>query len=123
MEEYCVKFKQAKKLNKLGFNEISYFGSQASLYNKEGKHVFYMNYGFMYSGTSDGYITAPLYHQIINWLEKTHKIYLNTNSEPYAGTVTHTLTFKDNSKVWCDSKSFKNLDDAIDAALKILSKK
>ena len=60
MKNQFVTYDIALALNGLGFDEISRFGSEISLYTKEGKHTFYANYGFMYSGLSDGYIYAPL---------------------------------------------------------------
>ena len=67
MKNQFVTYDIALALNGLGFDEISRFGSEISLYTKEGKHTFYANYGFMYSGLSDGYIYAPLWQQVFDW--------------------------------------------------------
>ena len=68
MENKFVSYKIAKKLNKLGYDKCPRFGNETSLYDKKGEHCFYTNYGFMYSGLSDGYIYAPLYQDVINWI-------------------------------------------------------
>ena len=78
MKKQFVTYEIALKLKKLGFNEISRFGQETSLYTKEGKHTFYANYGFMGSGLSGGYIYAPLWQQVIDWFRDKH----NTNIEP-----------------------------------------
>lgn len=52
-----------------GYEEPAVFGNVSSLYTNKREHTFYTNYGMMYSGLSDGYISAPLYQQIFDWLE------------------------------------------------------
>lgn len=69
MEKQFVTYEIALALKELGFDKIFRFGSDASLYNSKGEHVFYSNYGFMSSGLSDGYISAPLWQQVIDWLD------------------------------------------------------
>ena len=79
MTEQFVTYEIALKLKELDFDEISRFGNQTSLYTKEGKHTFYANYGFMYSGLSDGYIYAPLWQQIIDWFREQYELSLEYN--------------------------------------------
>ena len=79
MTEQFVTYEIALKLKELGFDEISRFGNQTSLYTKEGNHTFYANYGFMYSGLSDGYIYAPLWQQVIDWFREQYKLSLEYN--------------------------------------------
>ena len=74
MKEQFVTYEIALALKELGFNEISRFGNEASLYSKDKKFTFYTNYGFMGSGLSDGYIKAPLWQQVIDWLREKYNI-------------------------------------------------
>jgi len=76
MQKEFVTYEIALKLKELGFDEISRFGQETSLYTKERKHTFYANYGFMGSGLSGGYIYAPLYQQVIDWLFSKNLLYL-----------------------------------------------
>lgn len=68
--ELFVNYTQALQLNEIGYKQISRFGCEASLYSKNGRHTFYSNYGFMYSGLNDGYISAPLRQEAFEWLYK-----------------------------------------------------
>ena len=76
MKDQFVTYEIALKLKKLGFNEISRFGQETSLYTKEGKHTFYANYGFMGSGLRGGYIYAPLWQQTIDWFKEKYNIHI-----------------------------------------------
>lgn len=69
-----VTFEISKKLKEIGYDEITRFDSLVSLYNKEGKHTLYANYGVMYSGLSDGYINAPLWQEVFDWFRNDKKI-------------------------------------------------
>jgi hypothetical protein len=75
-EEEYIKFKTAKLASKKGFDIISRYGMEASLYNKDGEHTFYANYGFMYSGLSKGYIPAPSQSLLRKWLREKHGIHI-----------------------------------------------
>lgn len=77
MKKQFVTYEIALKLKELGFDEISRFGQETSLYTEEGKHTFYANYGFMGSGLSGGYIYAPLWSQIIDWFREKQNICIN----------------------------------------------
>ena len=74
MEKQFVTYEISLKLKELGFNEISRFGQETSLYTKEGEHIFYLNYGFMGSGLSGDYIYAPLWQQVIDWFREKHNM-------------------------------------------------
>lgn len=74
MKDQITSFETAKLAEKKGFDVISRFGHEASLYNKEGKHVYYSNYGFQYSGLSEGYIYAPTQSLLQKWLREIHNI-------------------------------------------------
>lgn len=78
MEYDYVNYQTAKKAYEKGFNLIQNFGSVSSLYNKEGKHTYYTNYGFMYSGINDGYISAPTKEFLTKWLREKHNIHVET---------------------------------------------
>ena len=74
MNKNFIPYEQALALKKLMFNIRPDFGNQTSLYNKDGNHVFYTNYGVMGSGLSDGYIYAPLKYQVFQWFREKHKL-------------------------------------------------
>jgi hypothetical protein len=74
MQDKLIDFKTAKLAKKKGFNIIQWYSNIASLYSKEGNHSYYMNYGRMYSGLSDGYISAPTQNLLKAWLREEHKI-------------------------------------------------
>lgn len=76
MKEQFVTYEIALKLKELGFDEISRFGQETSLYTKEGKHTFYANYGFMGSGLSGGYIYAPLWQQVEQWFRDKYNMHI-----------------------------------------------
>lgn len=69
-----IPYKQAKQLNKIGFNIYLTLGNVTSLYNKDGVHTPYTNYGVMYSGLSGNYISAPTYEQVFKWFRTKHKL-------------------------------------------------
>jgi len=78
-----LNYKLSSELKEIGFNQITRFGNEASLYNKEGKHVFYANYGFMYSGLNDGYIYAPLMQEVFKFFRDIHGLYVHSIPEFY----------------------------------------
>lgn len=82
MDKQFVTFEIAKKLKELGFDEISRFGQETSLYDKDGNFMFYSNYGFMYSGLNGGYIKAPLWQQVVEWLRTDKKIFVTVTCNP-----------------------------------------
>lgn len=79
MKDELITFETAKLAEKKRFKVISRYGLDSSLYNKQGKHVYYSNYGFMYSGLSDGYISAPTQSLLQKWLREVHNIHININ--------------------------------------------
>lgn len=84
MKEYFTTYEISLKLKELGFDEIPRFGHEASLYDNVGNHVFYTNYGFMYSGIGGGYISAPLWQQAIEWLANKYDIHISITVDPYS---------------------------------------
>jgi hypothetical protein len=68
MNDKIVSYKTAKLAIKKSFDLIQRHGVESSLYNKKGKHTYYANYGFMYSGLSEGYISAPTQSFLHAWL-------------------------------------------------------
>jgi len=81
MKEQFVTYEIALAIKELGFDEISRFGTETSLYDNKGLHIFYSNYGMYYSGLDKGYIYAPLWQQVIDWFYVKHKfiIYYGTD--------------------------------------------
>jgi len=95
MIDQLVIFDTAKLAKEKGFDIISRFGHEASLYNKDGKHTYYSNYGFQYSGLSEGYIPAPTQSLLQRWLREKHDIHIivkvfwdsKTNNRTYAADI------------------------------------
>lgn len=85
IEDYCS-YEVAKLLRNLGCEVYSTIGSVTSLYNKKGERVGYTNYGFMLSGSSEGYISAPTHALALKWLRENYNIcitvdkFLTTNA-------------------------------------------
>ncbi len=77
MKDKIVSFETAKLAKKKGFDLIQTYCNEYSLYTKEGEHTYYANYGFMHSGISEGYISAPTQSFLQKWLRKYHKIQIN----------------------------------------------
>jgi hypothetical protein len=75
LESEFVTYEQALALKELGFDDISWFDNQASLYDVNGEHTMYTNYGVMYSGLSDGYIPAPLKQQVFRWFREKYNLH------------------------------------------------
>lgn len=114
MKKYFVTYEIALALKELGFDEISRFGSETSLYNSKGEHIFYSNYGFMYSGLSDGYISAPLWQQVIEWFRNIHNIHISIPNY-YDGWRIDIRGFKQNIDVEYHSKPGMCLEDYYEA--------
>jgi hypothetical protein len=72
MKDQIISFSTAKLAKECRFDIIQRYGSESSLYNKKGEHTYYVNYGFMYSGLSDGYISAPTQSLLQKWLREVH---------------------------------------------------
>lgn len=72
-----VSFRIAKKLKAIGFDVVQRYGNETSLYSKSGEHIYYMNYGFMYSGLNDGYISAPTQSYVAQWFEDNYKLMID----------------------------------------------
>jgi hypothetical protein len=99
MEEQHVSFETAKLAKKKRFDIIQRYGMEASLYNKDGNHTYYANYGFMYSGLSDGYISAPTQSLLARWIREIHnihiEIYCNASGWGYILTKLNGTTIKE----------------------------
>ena len=80
MEEELISFDTAKLAKEKGFDITSWCSNIASLYDKEGNHVEYTNYGMMGSGLYDGYIKAPTQSFLQKWLREEHGIHININT-------------------------------------------
>jgi hypothetical protein len=77
MDKEFVTYEQALALKELGYDDISWFDNQASLYDVNGEHTMYTNYGVMYSGLSDGYIPAPLKQQVFRWFRDKYDAHIH----------------------------------------------
>jgi len=109
MSKEFIPYEEALDLKELGYDKISRFGNESSLYDKDGEHVFYSNYGFMYSGLSDGYISAPLYQQAFRWFREKYNIdaYPQRCGQGYAYQIYVNFGTKENESIpqkgWCDT--------------------
>jgi hypothetical protein len=109
MEDKRVTFETAKLAKEKGFNVVQRYGMEASLYNKKGEHTYYANYGFMYSGLSDGYISAPTQSLLQKWLREIHGIQVYVSS--------HTVKSTNMMQIYRDYVAYLNsnaLNDARD---------
>jgi hypothetical protein len=74
MDKEFVTYEQALALKELGYDDTPWFDNQASLYDVDGEHTMYTNYGVMYSGINDGYIPAPLKQQVFRWFREKYNM-------------------------------------------------
>lgn len=114
MEDQIVSFKTAKTLKKKKFDIIQRYGNEASLYKKNGEHTYYTNYGFMYSGLNEGYISAPTQSFAQKWLREKHNILVVVY--PFFNDPS------DKDKFWCrvftpDDKGGTSMYDTYEEAL------
>lgn len=137
MTENIISFKVAKLAKEKGFKAISRYGHEASLYDKDGTHVYYTNYGFMGSGLNDEYISAPTQSVLQKWLRDVHDIHVNPwcNASGWAwelertnGTHISLMGIDDNVfEIEPESGMFKTYEEALEAglqeALKLIKKK
>lgn len=122
MENNFVTFECAKALKEVGYNDLTWFSSCVSLYDKEGKHCMYANYGVYGSGLNQGYIPAPLWQESVKFLLDELDFYF-----PYV----EYHTFNDGSGEWFSSGiddnpeldvDFNSLEEAILNAVNTLKK-
>lgn len=120
MEERQISFKTAKLAEKKGFDLVQRFGNVALLYSKSGQRVPYTNYGFMYSGIFDGYISAPTQTFLQNYLREKYgihiEIYANASGWGYILTKTNGTTIKEIE----DDIFFDSPETAIEIGLELL---
>ncbi len=100
-----VDFKTAKLAREKGYKGIPRIGSIASLYSKDGKHVDYMNYGFQYSGLSDGYIGAPTQSELQTWLRDDKGV--DCLVDKWESNYVYSVSVKNKKAI--ESTSFKNI--------------
>jgi len=124
IEKDFVSYEQSLKLNKLDFNELTRFGSETSLYNKEKNHVFYANYGFMYSGLSDGYILAPLKSEVFRWFREKYGLKFYIKEDIWNRWCTVKILRGEEYETIEDFASYEEAENAcIDKLLEIINKK
>lgn len=71
-----VNYKIAKLLVEKNITIFSSMGNVTLLYDKNGNVVPYTNYGFLYSGMYDEYISAPTIATVVMWLYEKHGIWI-----------------------------------------------
>jgi hypothetical protein len=74
MNKEFIPYEQAVDLESIGFDIRPDFGNQTSLYTKDGRHLFYTNYGVMGSGIDEGYIYAPTFSQVFRWFRGKYNL-------------------------------------------------
>jgi hypothetical protein len=74
MDKEFIPYQQAVDLESIGFDIRPDFGNQTSLYNKDGRHLFYTNYGVMGSGLGEGYIYAPTFSEVFRWFREKYNL-------------------------------------------------
>jgi hypothetical protein len=74
MNKEFIPYEQALDLESIGFDIRPDFGNQTSLYTKDGRHLFYTNYGVMGSGIGEGYIYAPTFSQVFRWFRDKYNL-------------------------------------------------
>jgi hypothetical protein len=74
MNKEFIPYEQAVDLESIGFDIRPDFGNQTSLYTKDGRHLFYTNYGVMGSGLGEGYIYAPTFSQAFRWFREKYNL-------------------------------------------------
>lgn len=119
-----VPYKIAKLLWNKEYRDISKIGDVSSLYKTKTKEYSpYTNFG-IYTHFSDGYISAPIYQDIIDWFLKTHNIIIYVAREwngdevvGFFGMVDH---FDGNTETQDCTDYYEALDKAIKEALKLI---
>jgi len=123
-EDYCS-YEVSKLLAEKGFDCYFILGSVTSLYDKEGKVALYSNYGFKYSGLSEGYISRPTQNIVVKWLMINFKltIYYQYINE-YEDQLIYSIYKKDEGIIEVNTKDlFNSKKEVIDAAVEhILTK-
>ena len=74
MNKEFIAYEQALDLESIGFDIRPDFGNQTSLYTKDGRHLFYTNYGVMGSGIGEGYIYAPTFSEVFRWFREKYNL-------------------------------------------------
>ena len=122
MKDKIVSFKTAKILKNKGIELFQHYDSLYSLYSKKGKHVYYMNYGFMGSGMSDGYIPAPTQTLVQKISRDKYDVYIAVN--PIIHYVDNEVVgfnitiYHDNGQLYQPDDTFAVYEDAVEFAIK-----
>jgi len=115
MSDQRIKFETAKLAKEKGFNITQRYGMIASLYDKDGNHTYYANYGLMSSGLNDGYISAPTQAALQKWLREVHNInvWVEHGVKNTRG-ITHDVVISGRG---CLRGGFKEYEDAMEFGL------
>jgi len=102
MNKEFVTYERALALKELGFDDTPWFGNQASLYDVKGEHTMYTNYGVMYSGLSDGYISAPLKQQVFRWFREKYDLlgYIDSDTMEYGIEYSYHINILKRGDTW-----------------------
>ena len=100
--EDIIKYKTAVLAKSVGYDKIHRYGQDASLFDKDGEHVMYTNYGFMGSGLSDGYISAPTQSQLHSWIRENRGLMISVYNNA-SGFLWALSMFPGGTDLgWCD---------------------
>jgi hypothetical protein len=116
MDKEFVTYEVALALKELGYDDTPWFGNQASLYDVDGEHTMYTNYGVMYSGLSDGYIPAPLKQQVFRWFREKYEVYATITTETGEGLYHHFI-IQGNDAFFTWSKIYYTYEEAENACI------
>ncbi len=116
MEEKLITFETAKLAKENGFDVIQTYGQASSLYNNDGKHTYYMNYGFMYSGLNEGYISAPTQSFLQKWLRENFEIIVLVEYI-YDDEKNWYYTFPSNPRELSEDEYFDTYEEALESGL------
>jgi hypothetical protein len=126
MTDQLTSFETVKLATEKGFDIITRYGNEASLYDKHGHHTYYMNYGVMYSGLGDGYIPAPTQSLLQKWLREIHNIHIGVRQDVLTlkwrvDFVTMKQDYKMMDVVWEEKETYEEaLEDGLKAALDLV---
>ena len=119
MKDQLISFETAKLAKEKGFDIIQRYGIESSLYKKTGEHTYYANYGVMYYGLSEGYISAPTQSLLQKWLREKHNLNIEIahveDMDWYF--IVHKIPCKYKDKSLAMSDGFETYEEALEFAL------
>ena len=127
--EDLVTYKTAKLAKSVGYDITHRYGQDTSLYDADGEHTMYANYGLMGSGLSYGYISAPTQSQLHSWIIENRGVLISiyNNASGYLWALSKVPGGTDLG--WCDHNgpnnggSWDSFEDAFENALGLVLSK